>query len=95
MKKIAAIALVIFSLLMSGCVEIVRVRNPYYGSVRATSGYRVSGAFLGLIPVEGVVRGGFTAGGPPIRGTISGYGVDRRRGMRYGHVHVHRSHRHR
>lgn len=91
MKRAISIVMVVFSsFFLSGCVEVVRVRHPYYGSASATAGYRVSGNLLGLIPVDGVVRGGFTAGGPPVRGTIYGYGVDSKRGMKHGHVHVHR-----
>lgn len=83
-RTVSAVTIVFSSFFLSGCVEIVRVRHPYYGSVRAASGYRVSGNLLGVIPIDGVVRGGFTAGGPPIRGSVCGYGANSKRGLRYG-----------
>lgn len=92
MKRIVLIALVAFSLL-SGCVMVDYRPHPYYGSATATAGVRANGTLLNLVPFGGAVRGGLRVGGHSVRGTISGYGVDRRRGLRYGHVHVPRGRR--
>ena len=90
MKKVVSIAPVVFSLFLNGCVAVQYRPNPYYGSATATAGVRTNGALLNLIPFGAAVRGGISVGGPSVGGTISGYGVDPRRGMRYGYVHMSR-----